>query len=201
MNGALDPARYGWWLASRAAGIVAILLLTGAVMIGLLLAARVLRPGSLKRRLVSVHEQLALVGLVATAVHGLTLLGDSWLHPGIAGIAIPFRLPYRTLFTGLGVLAGYFAGVLGLTFYVRRRLGARRWRALHRTAPLVWGLAVVHVLGAGTDASSAWLRTPVLASVALVSVLLALRLRPGAGRRRSRRRSSPELASPAARAR
>jgi sulfoxide reductase heme-binding subunit YedZ len=194
MNGTLDPAHYGWWLASRAAGIMAILLLSGAVMIGLLLAARVLPPGSLKRRLLGVHEQLALVGLVAIAVHGLTLLGDSWLHPGIAGIAVPFQVPYRPLFTGLGILAGYFAAVVGLTFYIRRRIGGRRWRALHRTAPLAWGLAVVHVLGAGTDASSAWLRTPVLVSVALVIALLAVRLRPG--RRRRRPRSSPGAAQP-----
>ena len=96
-----------------------------------------------KRRLVSVHEATALAGLVAIAVHGITLLGDAFIHPTLAQIAVPFTLDYRPGFTGLGIIAGWLAVFLGLSFYARRWIGAKRWRSLHR--------ATIARLGAGRD--------------------------------------------------
>ena len=72
-----DPAEFGWWLASRAAGVVALLCIAVSVGVGLAMAGR-LSP-ALARTLLSVHQQTALVGLVAIAVHGITLLGDRFL--------------------------------------------------------------------------------------------------------------------------
>ena len=97
---------------------------------------------------------------------------------------MPFATEYRPLWTGLGVLAGYLAAALSLTYYVRRRLGVRRWRQAHRFIPIAWALAAVHVAGAGTDAVSLWLQVPLALSAALVLALLAERLR--GARRRSR---------------
>ena len=107
------------------------------------------------RVLIAIHEQTALAGLVAIAVHGITLLGDPWLNPGIAGITVPFAMGFRPLLTGLGIVAGYLAAPLGLSFYFRRRIGARLWRKAHRATVVVYVLGLVHTLGAGTDASSA----------------------------------------------
>lgn len=56
------------------------------------------------------------------------LLFDGYFHPGLAGIAVPFTLSYRPLFSGLGVVAAWLAAILGLSFYVRRRIGTRLWR-------------------------------------------------------------------------
>ena len=89
---------------------------------------------------------------MAIAVHGITLLGDHWLDPGILGITVPFVIDHEPVFTGLGIIGGYLAAILGLTFYVRRRVGTRRWRNLHRLTPVVYILGVIHTLGAGTDA-------------------------------------------------
>lgn len=172
------PGDHAWWLASRASGVVAILLVTASVLLGLGMATRMLRRRGLTPILAPVHEQLALAGLVAIAVHGITLLGDRWLHPGLLGIAVPFAMPYRTLYTGLGVMAGYLAAVLGLSFYARSRIGAKRWRMLHRLTSVVYVLAVVHVLGAGTDAGTQWLRLTLILSGAPVVFLLLVRLLP-----------------------
>jgi methionine sulfoxide reductase heme-binding subunit len=171
-----DPLQHGWWLASRAAGVVALALVTASTLLGLAMAARLLRRPRLAPRLVTLHEQLALTGLVAIAVHGLTLLGDPWLKPGLAGIALPGAMAYRPLFTSLGVVAGWLAALLGLSYYLRGLIGARRWRAVHRLTSGAYALAVVHTLGAGTDAGSAWLRWPLLGSLALALLLLALRI-------------------------
>ena len=144
-----------WWLASRAAGVVALGLITTSVMLGLAMANKLLRG----RNYAAIHEHLSVAGLVAILAHGVTLLGDSWLHPGLVGIAVPFTMGYRTVFTGLGIMAGYLAAALGLSFYARKRIGARLWRKAHRFTPVVYLLALGHTLGAGTDASTPWLRT------------------------------------------
>lgn len=172
-----DPLAHGWWLASRAAGVVALALVTGSTLLGLAMAVRPRRVrGRFAARLVTLHEQLALTGLVAIAVHGVTLLGDPWLRPGLAGIALPGAMAYRPLFTSLGVVAGWLAALLGLSYYLRGRIGVHRWRALHRLTLAAYALAVAHTLGAGTDAGAAWLRWPLLGSAALVLVLLPLRV-------------------------
>ena len=86
-----DPANYPWWLASRSAGIVAFLLIATAVILGLLMASKMARRPGLKRNLVKVHEQVALTALVAIGAHGVLLLGDAWLKPGLTGSRSPSR--------------------------------------------------------------------------------------------------------------
>ena len=140
-----------WWLASRASGLVALALIGLSVAIGLAMASKAFRRPGLSRTLIAVHEHAALAALVAIAVHGITLLGDRWLNPGPVGIAVPFVMDYEPVFTGIGILAGYLAAILGLTFYVRRRIGTKRWRNLHRLTPLVFAMGVAHALGAGSD--------------------------------------------------
>jgi sulfoxide reductase heme-binding subunit YedZ len=178
-----DPGKYPWWLASRSAGIVALLLVATAVFLGLFMASNVYRRPGLKRNLVKIHEQVALAALAAIGAHGVLLLGDTWLKPGVTGIAIPFTIAYRPLWTGLGILAGYLALVLGPTFYLRRRIGARRWRQIHRATVVVFALAVAHSLGSGTDGASLWFMAMVIACAAAIVALLAIRY----GRRAPRR--------------
>lgn len=185
-----DPMQYGWWLASRASGVVALALVTASVAIGLTMAGKVLRRPGVGRKLKALHEQTALAGLVAIAIHGITLLGDRWLHPGVSGILVPFHMGYRPVFTGLGILAGYLAAALGLTFYVRRRIGPRLWRKAHRATIVVYVLGLVHVLGAGTDAGAAWLRGFMLVTGVPIALLFVRRLLP-------RRRRRPAVAQEA----
>ena len=182
-----DPLHYGWWLAGRASGVVALALVTLSVGVGLAMAGRVARRPGLSRTLMALHEHAALAGLVAIAVHGVTLLLDPWLHPGPVGVAVPFTMGYRPLFTGLGVVAAYLAALLGLSFYARRRIGARLWRRAHRATVLVYLLGVVHALGAGTDASTPWLRAFLLVTgVPIVVLFLRRVVRAAAGASRAR---------------
>ena len=172
----IDPARYIWWLTSRSAGIVALVLVSLSVILGLTMATRILARPGLNRTLVRVHEQLALVALTAMAIHGATLLGDSWLHAGVRGLIVPFTMGYRPLWTGLGMIAAYLAALLGPSFYLRRRIGAKLWRRLHRATALVWALGVAHTLGAGSDAGAVWLRMLMLATGAPVVFLTLVRI-------------------------
>jgi methionine sulfoxide reductase heme-binding subunit len=188
-----QPSDHLWWLVSRASGLVALGLVTLSVLLGLTMAARLRRgPGAATTRIV--HEQLALSALVAIAVHGISLLGDAWMHPGLSGITVPFALGYRPVYTGLGIIAGYLTALLALSFYVRRRIGGRTWRRLHRLTTLGYALAVVHALGAGTDASLPAVRWAILSSAGVVGVLLAYRVAA------SRRRTAPARAPAGTRA-
>ena len=181
-----DPMDYGWWLASRASGLVALALITLSVGVGLAMAGKAFRRPGLPRKLMALHEHAALGGLIAIAVHGITLLGDRWLDPWPAGIAVPFVMDYRPVYTGLGIVAGYLAAALGLSFYARKRVGAKLWRKLHRATIAVYVLAVIHTLGAGSDV--AWVRPAMLITGAPVLYLLVLRMLPqrARGERRTR---------------
>jgi sulfoxide reductase heme-binding subunit YedZ len=170
------PLQYVWWLVSDASGIVALSLVSVSVLLGLAMSAKAISNPKRRRAAARFHEHVALASLASVAVHGLALLGDQWLRPGWRGIVIPFTLSYRPAFTGIGIVAGYLAVLVGPTFYLRRRIGVRRWRALHRATVVVWILSVGHALGAGTDASRLWLRALALAPVAPIVYLLVVRV-------------------------
>lgn len=185
---------HGWWLASRASGLVALVLVTVSVAIGLAMAGKVLRVPGLSRKLMAVHEQTALAGLIAIAVHAITLIGDPFLDPGLAGVAVPFALDFETVFTGLGVIAAYLATLLGLSFYFRRRIGAKLWRKAHRATVAVWVLGLVHALGAGSDTGELWFRWWVMATTPLVGGLFVHRVLEG--RAKAARKAKPAAAVP-----
>jgi sulfoxide reductase heme-binding subunit YedZ len=164
-----------FWITSRAAGGAALILAGVAVAVGLMVSARRQGASANKRDLRAIHEALSLTTLAMVALHGLALLGDSYLHPGLTGIAIPFVGFYRPLFTGLGIVAGYGLAALGLTYYLRDRIGAARWRKLHRFTAAFWLLAIAHTIGAGSDAAQIWFLLISGIVVIPAAALLALR--------------------------
>lgn len=188
---------HGWWLASRASGLVALVMVTVSVFLGLTMASKAMRRPGLSKKLLAIHEQTALAGLVAIAVHGIALLGDPWLHTGIAGVAVPFALGFRTAFTGLGVIGGYLAALLGLSYYVRRRVGAKLWRKAHRATVVVYVLGLTHALGAGTDATAVWFRWWVLLTTPVVGGLFVYRVLSGRAKKQAREAARPQRAGPA----
>lgn len=192
----LDPMTHAWWLASRASGIVALVLITASVGLGLTMSGRVMRKPGMGRRLVAVHEHTALAGLIAIAVHGITLLGDGFLRPGIAGITVPFAIDYRPFFTACGIVGGYLAAALGLSYYARRRIGPRLWRKAHRLTIAVWALALVHTLGAGTDASTPWLRAFMLVTAVPIVALFGHRVLGARSREPAPRPAPPKPHQP-----
>ncbi|MBJ7459085.1 MAG: ferric reductase-like transmembrane domain-containing protein [Thermoleophilaceae bacterium] len=184
MNPAVDPTQHIWWLASRASGIVAIVLLTYTVLAGLMMGGKLVqrltgrpgRGGLAVKQLLQTHEMTSIAALIAIGVHGVTLLGDSYLHPTLSQLAIPFTIDYRSFYVGLGIIGGYLALALGLSFYIRGRIGTSRWKKLHRFTIAAYALSVGHALGAGTDAGSAWFNYPLLASAGLVVLMFVVRV-------------------------
>jgi sulfoxide reductase heme-binding subunit YedZ len=153
-----------FWVTSRAAGIAALVCSSGAVAAGLLLGLKAVRGRAAGVR--AVHEGLALATLAALALHAAVLLFDPWMQPSIADLLVPFAGEHAPFWTGLGIIAAWSMVALGLSYYARGRIGAARWRRLHRFTALAWLLSVGHALGAGTDAGTWWF----LGSVAIVAI-------------------------------
>ncbi len=168
-----NPTPHLFWITSRAAGFAALILASLAVSLGLLMSTKLL-----KRRgpdLIAVHEILSLSTIVAIVIHGVTLLGDQYLRTSLLDISVPFVSGYKTLWTSLGIISGWTLALLGLSYYARRVIGAKRWRTLHRFTALAWIAGVAHALGEGTDAGQIWF-IAMLAIVAIPALaLLAMR--------------------------
>ena len=192
MSAYTDPGQHLFWIASRSLGVVALLLVALSVGLGLVMATRSVKGAGPRARVKQLHEATALAGLLAIAGHGLALLGDTYLHPGLAGIAIPFTTSYRAFWTGLGIAGGYLAAILGLTYYFRSRIGPNLWRRMHRWTLGVYVLGVIHTVGAGTDAGTPWLIGILIATGAPIALLTASRWSPsGNGQVRRPRRRIP----------
>lgn len=181
-----------FWILSRATGIAAIVAAGLAVSAGLLSGRGAPMP-ALRRKLElkPLHEALSVTTIVLVLAHGLLLLGDPWLDPGLAGIAVPFVSPYRTVGTSLGIIAGYGLVLLGLSYYVRKWIGPSRWRVAHRFTAAFWLLGLVHTFTTGSDIAEFWLLAPVAAASLPALGLLLWRIAVPAVRRPKGRSREP----------
>jgi sulfoxide reductase heme-binding subunit YedZ len=166
-----------FWITSRAAGTMALLFSSVAVAVGLTMGNNLLKGRGPDLRVT--HEALSLATIVALVVHAVSLLGDSFLHPSLADIAIPFVSGYMTLWTTLGIVAGWMMIILGLSFYARARIGQQRWRKLHRFTALAWVLGLAHSFGEGTDAGQMWFLVATGVVALPAAALLVARLSGG----------------------
>jgi sulfoxide reductase heme-binding subunit YedZ len=170
-----DATPHLFWITSRAAGTVALLLASAAVCLGVSMGSRLLKSSS-GPDLRIVHETLSLAAMVAIAIHGLALIEDSYLHPSLLDVTVPFVSTYRTGWTTVGVISGWAVVALGLSYYARARIGQERWRRLHRLTAVGWLGGLVHSLGEGTDAGQAWFLIMVGIVVVPALVLLVWRI-------------------------
>jgi len=168
-----DPSRYLFWITSRAAGTAALVLASATVGFGLAIGSKLLKGRGPDRR--SVHETLSLSVMVAIAVHALALVGDSYLHPSLLDVTVPFVFSYKTLATSIGIVAGWGMIFLGLSYYLRGRIGQKRWRSIHRFTALMWLLGLVHAFTEGTDAGQLWFIALIGLTAAPAAVLLLVR--------------------------
>ena len=167
-----DPT---FWLLARASGLTAYGLLTASVLAGLVLKSkpfgRALKPAST----IDVHRFLALLGLGMLVLHGGTLLLDRTLHMPLAGLLVPGASPYRPAAVAVGVVAAELMALIYVSFFLRRRIGARNWRRLHWATYLVFLLATVHGFASGTDSTQPWAHDLYLGAVGAVAFATAWR--------------------------
>jgi methionine sulfoxide reductase heme-binding subunit len=155
--GAASTGPSPFWYATRAFGVVALILLTGTVILGIAGSARFATPGLPRVVTAGLHRNLSLIVLALVALHVLTTVADGYAPIGLASAVVPFDSAYRGLWLGLGTVAFDMLLAVALTSLLRDRLSYRAWRCVHWLAYACWPVALWHSLGTGTDSKVPWL--------------------------------------------
>ena len=173
------------WYATRATGVVALVLLTITVALGVAGVSRLSSPRWPRLVTAGLHRNLSLLVVAFVLLHVLTTVLDSYVSISLAAVIIPFVSGYRPLWLSLGTISFDMILALILTSLFRERLSYRAWRAVHWLAYASWPVALWHGLGTGTDTRLPWLLALDVLCVLVVagSVLWRLQLLP-AGRSR-----------------
>ena len=101
-------------------------------------------------------------------VHLLGLALDDFIGFGPADFLVPFASSYKPAAVALGVVAMYLLLAIEITSLMMRRIPRHRWHAVHLTSYVVFVIATVHGLTAGTDRHNALFQWACLISAAVV---------------------------------
>jgi sulfoxide reductase heme-binding subunit YedZ len=167
-----DPT---FWLLARASGLTAYILLTLSVLAGLILKSRPFGRAVKASSVMDVHRVLSTLGLTALAFHGMSLVFDRTVKMPIAGLLVPGSSPYRPVSVAFGVVAAELMALVVVSFSVRKLIGQKRWRLLHWSTYVIFGLATAHGLFAGSDSAQPWALNIYLGAVAAVVFATAWR--------------------------
>ena len=140
-----------FWTASRLTAFLAYLAFAGSTAYGLGMSAGLIDAIVGKPVSFALHRDLALVGLALAAAHVFLLLGDSYIGFSIQTLLVPGQSPYLTVPVAVGQVAIWAALFTVASFYLRRMMGLRVWRALHGLSAGVFALATAHGLYSGSD--------------------------------------------------
>ena len=188
------------WYVARSGGIVAWVLVTVSVIVGLVQSTRVARGRANPAWLRGFHANAGGMALAFTGIHVVGLLLDTTVDFSIVDVLVPFASSWRPLAVAWGIVAMDLMLAVGVTAWARRRLPKGAWLKVHRVSALTYGLATAHLLTAGTDVANPVLEAAALASMFVVAALVFTRLwsshsRTASARPRARTTSRATTAS------
>jgi hypothetical protein len=191
------------WYVARASGIMLYLMLWGSTLTGLGLTTALLDRCGGRGMVFSIHAFITQMAYGFLVLHLLSLAADPIVDFGPRQLLAPFASGWREPWTGLGVLAGGLTIVIGGSFAAKRLIGQRAWRALHWLTFPLYGMALLHGVGAGTDTHTPWASVLYLitgATVVLFSLYRLLRFgsraRTGSAERQRRANQHTGRAEP-----
>ena len=157
-----------FWYASRATGIVALLLLTAVLVLGILVNRQGRLPGLPRFAVTDLHKNLSLLAVAFIAVHVFTAVLDTYVHIPLLSAVIPFASGYERFWLGLGAISFDLMLAMIVTSLLRGRLNRVLWRAIHLLAYLSWPVAFAHSTGSSKDLQHGWLLYLVVGCALLV---------------------------------
>ena len=146
-----------FWYASRATGVVALLLLTAVLVLGILVNRQGRLPGLPRFAVTSLHRNISLLAVAFIAVHVVTAVLDTYVSIPLVSGVIPFASGYERLWLGLGAISFDLMLAMIITSLLRGRLNRTLWRAIHLLAYLCWPVAFAHSIGSSRDLQHGWL--------------------------------------------
>jgi DMSO/TMAO reductase YedYZ heme-binding membrane subunit len=139
------------WYASRATGVVALLLLTAVMLLGILVSRQGRLPGLPGFAVTGLHRNLSLLATAFVAVHVLSAVLDGYVDIPIVSAVVPFASPYERFWLGLGAVSFDLLLAAGVTSLLRRHMSRRGWRAVHLASYACWPIAWVHSVYSSGD--------------------------------------------------
>jgi len=128
-------------------GLVAMVLLTVNILLGLFLSARYNTVRSWPHRrlpIFDIHNWTAYIALGLIVLHPVLLLCSRTAGFRIVDVLLPIHSPKQTLYNCLGAVAFYCVVFVVVTSYMRSRLGSRLWKKLHYVAYAAAAFLFVH---------------------------------------------------------
>lgn len=165
------------WYAARAGGVVAYLLLTTVVLLGLQMSSKRRIQRWPRIAIEDVHRFAAFAAGSFVVIHIIAIAIDSYLPFSIPSLVVPFIAHYRPTWVGIGVVAAELMLAVAIANRLRGRvLSYSAWRKAHYATFAVWAGATIHGIGSGTDRSSAWLIAIEIAAAGAVVAMTAWRV-------------------------
>ena len=146
-----------FWYASRATGIVALLLLTAVLVLGILVNRQGRLPGLPRFAVTDLHRNLSLLSVSFIALHVFTAVLDTYVHIPLVSAVIPFASGYERFWLGLGAVSLDIMLAMIVTSLLRGRLNRVLWRAVHLLAYASWPIAFAHSIGSSKDLQQGWM--------------------------------------------
>lgn len=141
------------WYITRAAGWVAYFLLWFSMVWGLVIPTKFFERYLSPTFVVDFHEYISLLAIGFVVLHVSVLLIDQYLPFTLVQILVPFMSTYRPLWVGLGVIGAYLGLLVTITFYLRKRIGQKRFKSIHTLSIVGYLSVVLHAFFAGSDSS------------------------------------------------
>jgi predicted ferric reductase len=164
------------WYASRATGVVSLLLLTAVLALGILVNRQGRLPGLPRFAVTGIHRNLSLLSVAFIAVHIVTAVADTYVHIPLLSAVVPFTSGYERLWLGLGAVSLDLMAAMIVTSLLRGRINRNLWRAVHLLAYASWPIAFAHGLGSSNDLQRGWLLGLAIACALVVAAATAWRL-------------------------
>ncbi len=157
-----------WWYVARASGIVAWTLTVASIVWGLALSTRALGKKPRAPWLLDLHRFLGGLAVVFVAVHLTGLFFDSYVHFGLSELFVPFASSWKPLPVAWGITGFYVLVAIEITSLLKKHLPNKFWHTIHLGSYLLYVVATIHLLTAGTDATNTPLRLACVVSVGLI---------------------------------
>lgn len=170
-----NPKAY--WYLSRGSSFVAMSLLWLSMALGLTITNKMARiwPGA--PAAFAIHEFVSLLGLAFAIFHALVLMGDHYINFPLMQILVPFAtVDYKPFLVGWGQVGFYAWLLVAFSFYVRKQIGPKTWRAIHYISFLSFCMAFYHGITSGTDTKTLWVQSYYWISGASLLFLLVYRI-------------------------
>jgi predicted ferric reductase len=165
-----------FWYASRATGVISLILFSIVAILGILVNRQGRLPGLPRFAVTGLHRNLSLLTVAFLGTHIVTAIVDGYAHIPWLSTVVPFSSGYERFWIGLGTLAIDLFAALIVTSLLRDKIKPSIWRAVHWLAYVCYPVVVIHSLGAYKDLRSGWLLVLTLATVFAVFMAIGYRV-------------------------